>query len=77
MPKPIAHATLLAGALALALGGCGRAPDHPGGPGRAAPKTRLSAPAVPAADPVGIMLIPASPVEGQPPLVRRPVRIWV
>ena len=68
---------MLAGALALALSGCGNAPDNPGGPGRAAPKTSLSAPTAPAADPGGIMLIPASPVESEPPLVRRPVRIWV
>ena len=73
LPQPIAHAALLAGALALALAACGKTPDSPVGPGRAAPKTRLTAPA----DPVGIMPIPASPAEGQPALLHRPVRIWV
>lgn len=74
LPQPIAHAALLAGALALALAACGKTPDSPVGPGRAAPKT--SVPMAPA-DPVGIMPIPASPAEEQPALLHRPVRIWV
>jgi len=75
LPQPIAHAALLAGALVLALAACSKTPDSPGGPGRATPKTKLSAPAP--ADPVGIMPIPASPAEGQPALLHRPVRIWI
>jgi len=72
-----ARSLLVCAALALGAAACDRAPDSPGGPGRAAPKTAATAPEAAAPDPVGVVRIPASPSDVSPESSRQPTRIWM
>jgi hypothetical protein len=70
---------LVLSAAALGAAACGKTPDSPGGPGRAAPKTAVAVPAVrPApAESAGPTRIPVSPADNSGALQRRPARIWI